>query len=514
MRDLRFLILLAVCLRPDGAGAQWLDAELPRRGELQVGIGGHDIASDHRFSPNGEAQPFTEVFGAVLDARLVPPLSDLDAVLGTVFSDLGLGTPEPASLGALRYDVLLERTRAPIDITYAATRWLAASVRVPIVHGRSFVEPRLDSLVASAGQGSTAFGGDPTGFLSNLGGGIAALQSMVAADTLPPERQARAEALLADARAMQSGLVELSDLQYLPTDSSASGRALAGAYGDVRSGFDEFGVELPGLSLADPLAREEAEALLATADLGNAPPENTSTGIKFGDIELGISLQPINTFRPAPGEPRSRIPLRARLDAIWRLPTGDAPRPTRLTDVGTGDGLADLELRSTLDVGYGRTVWLSLFAGYNIQFEGTVTRLITSPQAPLQPGSFTTQVSWDPGDELVLAVAPRLNLTRVITFSGFYGVTRHMRDRVQAQGTVPPDAAFRPERLEEGSEYTARRVGFAARYSSTEWHGGRRHGASVEVELRYRRTVGARDGYVPRWNVWEVGIRLYRTLFP
>jgi hypothetical protein len=181
-------------------------------------------------------------------------------------------------------------------------------------------------------------------------------------------------------------------------------------------------------------------------------------------------------------------------------------------DPGSGDGQPDVELRSTLDVGYG-PVWVSLLARYNLQLETDLERLVTSPEYPIQLGAYTSRVRWDPGDVLTLAALPRLNFTRAITFSGIFSLTRHYRDGVEALEALDPDAPFTSSDLEEGTEYTARSLGFAIRFSTTDWSGDRRSGIPAEVELRHLRTESGRDGLAARNVVWEVGLRLYQRIF-
>jgi hypothetical protein len=266
---------------------------------------------------------------------------------------------------------------------------------------------------------------------------------------------------------------------------------------------------LPALGLAGLVGDEEARALSSGPEFGIDEIKDTDTGIKFGDIEVGFSLQPFNSFRRRPGEPRARVPLRARFDALYRFPTGSPPRPWLLTEVGAGDGQGDVELRATFDAGYGSKFWVSLFGGYNIQLEGTVERLVTSPSAPIQLGAYVSEVNWNPGDILTFVVAPRFNFTRTITFSGLFMVEHHGRDQVTAAEALPLDPAFQPGDLEEGTEYSARSLGFTARYSSTDWAGDRRQGMPIEVELRYLNTRAASAGIAPDFNVWQVSARYY-----
>jgi hypothetical protein len=512
MRRTLILGLAAFALQPVPLEAQWWDAQLPRRGELQIGLSGQNLTVDHRFV-EGERQPLSEMFGVELDARLVPPLDSLDALLADLYPALGLPVPRASTAGVLQYDVLLERTTAPISLTFAPMDWLAVFTVIPIVKSVSSASPQLDSLVANAGLTSTAFGDNPESVFQALGNGIAQLEAIVTEDTLSADLQAEAERLLSDARGFEVGLTELSQQEYVPTESSAAGQAFAGYYGDLRSDFLAFEIGLPDIPLAAPLSAEQAVAATPWPEMGIEPLQERSTGIKFGDIELGLSGQPYNTFPERPGQPRPRFPVRVRLDGLYRFATGSPPVAGRLTDIGTGDGQADIEFRSTVDVAFGRRFWLSLHGGYNIQLTGEVERLVTSRQSPLQLGAYTTTVRWNPGNVLTLLAAPRFNFTRTITFSGLFMRTHHGQDSVEPVGPVDESAAFLPQDLEEGTSYTATSIGLAARYSTTDWSGDRRSGIPIEVELRYLHTTGASGGFAPKRNVWEVGLRFYQSIF-
>ncbi len=137
--------------------------------------------------------------------------------------------------------------------------------------------------------------------------------------------------------------------------------------------------------------------------------------------------------------------------------------------------------------------------------------MLTDPESPIQLGARTAPVRWDPGDIVRLAVRPRLNLTSNITFSGLFMHVRHGRDEVTLLESLP--SGMPPSVLEEGTEFTSSTIGFALRLGSTGWHGARRPGIPAEVELRYLRTVSARDGLVPQRNIWEVGLRYYHSIF-
>ena len=512
---MRWLIGLAVLALsvPSVARAQWVDGQLPLAGELQIGISGQSSTVDQRFDPDGRKRLLSEVFGATIDSRLAPELLSMDSVLAGFYTALGLPAPDSSTLGHLQYDVLVEHTRVPSSLTYSATSWLAAFAVVPLVKGKSFVATQFDTATADAGHVATAFGGDPNAFFQGLGTGITDLESIVAADTLESSLQAQAEALLADALTMEAGLTALSGEVYVPTDMGTAGRELTTFYDSMQGGFQTFEIEIPDLTLSNPISTTEAVNFTSGPEWGIETPQTRDTGLKFGDIELGLSLQPLNSFRATPQDPRPRVPLRLRLDALYRFATGSPPKSYRIFDPGTGQGQPDVEIRGTLDVAFGWRVWMSLFAGYNLQLAADVERLITTPEAPMQLGAYTTVVRWDPGDVLTLMVAPRLNLTRVITFAGLFQYQRHGRDSFEAAAPIDPGAAFFPAELEEGSEYSSSSVGFAARYSTTNWSGDRRRGLPMEVELRYLKTVSSRNGFAPARNVWIVATRFYWSLF-
>lgn len=512
-RCLLILGPLIVLSPPLGLQAQWWDAQLPRRGELQIGLTGQNITVDQAFV-DGIRQPLTEVYSTQLDARLIPALDTLNDFLGRLYPDLGLPNPQPSALGALQFDILYERTNAPISLNFGATNWLSAFVVVPIVKSQSSVARGLDTLSTVSGYSDSAFGGsDANTLFDGLAAGIAELEDIVAADTLTADRQVEAERLLADARTLEAGLTGLKDGRFAPTNSGAPGQQLLQFYGTLRSGFGTFEITLPGLSLASPASVGQAIGEISWSELGIEPIQGRSTGIKFGDIETGISLQPFNTFRERPDRPQPRFPIRLRLDGLYRFATGSPPIAATLTDTGSGDGQPDVELRSTFDVSFGRRFWLSVHLGYNIQMAADLERLVTSPRYPIQPGAYTALVRWDPGDVLTMVAAPRINFARSFTFSGFFVRTHHGRDSVEPLTPVAENARFLPADLEEGTKFTATAIGFGARYSTTHWAGQRRSGLPLEVELRYLRTTSVANGLAPQQNIWHVGLRYYQSIF-
>jgi hypothetical protein len=512
-RRLHFIALTTVLLWPTPLAAQWWDAHMPLRGELQIGLLGQNITVQNRYLPDGTSQVLRDMFVGQLDPRLVPPLEAVDSILAGFFPALGLSEPDISTLGNLHFDALLERTNAPISLNYGATDWLSAFAVIPLVRSQSFVVPQLDSLATNAGLTSTAFGGDSTGLFQELNSGIAQMEAIVQSGTLNPTEQAEAERLLADAQAYEAGLDELARQDYFPTDSGFNGQELTAFYEDLQSGFQTFGVAMPDVPLAGAMSSLEASAAAEWSEAGIEEPYSQDTGIKFGDIALGISVQPLNMFRQRPDRPRPKLAARAKFDALYRLATGSVPAPYQIFDLGTGDGQPDVEFRATLDVAYGRRFWVSLFGGYNIQLEAEVGRLITSPVAPIQAGAYVATVRWNPGDILTVTAAPRFNLTRFITFSGLFMITRHSRDQFEAIDEAPVGSPFVPGDLEEGTEWNARSLGFSARFSTMNWSGDRRSGMPIEVELSYLHTVSGSDGFVPEQNIWQVGLRWFQRIF-
>lgn len=502
-------VAMWLAVAAESASGQWPDASQPQRGELLVQITGINTTSDMRFGPDGTARSLAEVYAFELDDRVAAGLDTLDAALPGLLAPLGITPSEPSTLGALKFDVLFERTTVPIHLELGVTEWLSVVTAVPIIHGRGFSGALIEDGSASAG----AFPEAVDQFFDGLASGIAELESIVAADTLPVVRQQEAQALLADAQALETGLSGLRDLPYVPTDSSVVGRQITSIYDGIRDGFSEFALEVPPIVLGSPIDGSAAsEQFITEAGFGIESPRKRSTGIKFGDIEAGLRVQPLNTFRGAARGSRALLRYRLRLGALWRFPTGSPPLAERLTDLGTGSGQADLELHAALDLSLGSRLWLSLSGYYTLQFDAEVERLLTTRAGPIQLGAATARVNWDPGDVRRLAVLPRFNFTRNITFAGIFLLTHHGRDEYvpTSPGVGGP---FGAADLEEGTEFTTRTFGFAARYAATEWHGGRREGLPVEVELRYTRTAGASDGFVPQENTWQVGLRYYQAIF-
>lgn len=501
------LLPVLLLLLPAGARGQWVDARFPRAGKLQVGFGAEVTDVDGRFGPNGDLQPFLEAFGLPIDTGLAPELGATNSRVDSLFAALELPEPEALTLGTLRFDVLSEHSRFPLNVTWSVTDWLALTGTIPFVLGKAFVGPVLDS--PGAGPTNTAFGGSPDVFFSDLDGTIAELESMIAADTLIADRRSRAEALLEEARTLETGLSGFRDLPYTPTDSGPVGQTLRDRYGEVADGFQEFDLELPELRLA---AAEEADSLtgrITEGGFGIEAPETRDSGIRLGDIEVGLGLQPLNTFRLRSDRAPPRVRLRARVDAVWRFASGTPPAANRIFDPGTGDGQPDLEFRSAVDLAVGNRFWISVFGGYTIQFAADTERLFTSPSRPIREGAFVAPVHWDPGDFSWYGAAPRFNLTSVITLSGYFARTSRGADEVRSLSPIPDGAPFTARDVTPGTEYHSSILGFALRYSSTGWAGNRQPGLPVEVEFRYRRTVSGGDGFAPEERRWDVALRWY-----
>ena len=359
----------------ESAAGQWFDARQPGAGELLVEITGSNAGAESRFQPDGSRRRLADVLSLELDRGIEPALDSLDAALPDLFPTLDLPGGTQSSLGVLKFDVLLERTSIPFNFELGITDWLSVFAVVPVVQGRSFTGPLIADGTASAG----VFSESPDEFFNNLGGSIAQLESIVAADTLPGARQQEAQALLAEALALEAGLEGLRGLPYVPTDSSAAGREISNAYAGLRAGFADFELELPELMLGVPLSGAEGAEFITEAEFGIETPQSRSTGIKFGDLEAGLRLKPLDTFRPGGTGAPSFLRLRLQLGALWRFPSGSEQVADRLTDLGVGDGQADLELQSALDIAFGRRIWLSVFGGYTIQFDADLRRLLTDP---------------------------------------------------------------------------------------------------------------------------------------
>jgi hypothetical protein len=141
-----------------------------------LGLSGSNTTVD-QFFIDGSIVPSTGIFGIELDPRLVPQLDTLDAVLSGLFGSFGETPAATSTLGLVQYDVLFEKTNAPISVAFGATKWLAVFTVVPIVRGQSFVGTEVDSMTAEAGPVGSAFGGDADGFFTGLDNGIAGLES-------------------------------------------------------------------------------------------------------------------------------------------------------------------------------------------------------------------------------------------------------------------------------------------------------------------------------------------------
>lgn len=493
---------------PCRAAAQFIDAALPRGGELRIQVSGSQSIYDRSHVPGRATEALGAPFSRALDAGVFSALNNADAAVASLLAALGAPAPSTSlSLGTAALNLQAEITEVGFDLMLGVTRWLAIGGDLPLVRARVFARPDLTEGSASAGPASTAFGTTPEIFVGQLRSAVAALNSIIESGAIDPARRAEAEALAARSQIYVDGFAALSAVPFLPTDSSEAGRGLQDIHRELAAGFESFGLVFPGLKLATPLDPAATFTLLADS-LAMPPFGDADTGYRLGDAALKVFAQPLNTFRPLPvGQPEPAVRYRATLGFVRRFDTGSQDRADRAYDLPTGRGSPSVEFRGTLELALRRKLWLTVDAVL-VQQEGhNLSRRVTPPDTPLVGPNREAEVTRDPGGVRILTAIPRLNLNESVSVGILLQREHRSRDRYEFAGEAL--AGIDADVLGEGSDASATRWGFEIRYRATGALGEARPGVPVETAFSYLKTTSG-DGRVPAASVWRLGFRLYR----
>ena len=289
------------------------DARIPRAGSLWIEISPQFYNWNEQFAENsadvsdGTREPlFTDYDGSVA-ARLFPGLDpmlevvnrDADALGFTPLtgSELDLGNVEFGSI-----DVFVRRI--PLALQFGIGGFAAIEILAPLVKTEVETGFVFDSTTANILRAETALA-DPIAFFSELDAAQAQLQALVDGGTLSPEDQATAVELLADTDAFQGALdSRISGQQYLFTSGSSAGQQMTGYYGGFETGFQTFGITLPGFGLPISATRPDVNAYFERDPVLGQPLGKVTRGWAFSEIEIGARFKLLDTFgwpeRPEP----------------------------------------------------------------------------------------------------------------------------------------------------------------------------------------------------------------------
>ena len=529
-----------------GAGAS---AFVLPRGVLRIGVDQSWSNYDETFGAQGDSGTARAALGArfsstALGAAELPSLAPVQR-------DLQQLTGQPAlalSLGRTVVSASASSRVTAIDLEAGLGAGLAVGVVVPIVRTQSTVGVDVNdgAVDANVGLNPARFGGTAASAAVAANGALAA-QFAAASQRL---RAQYASCFTATGGA--TGAAGCADVVAFYESATAYATTLARTYGTT-AGRGAAVVPLRGsaaqravdasvasynarfaalLGSAGPLTGAVQGAVPATSGDYQALLTDPAGGFAYdtlrtrsrigvGDVEVGVRLKLIDTFR---GREAGRLApaglnLRTTVAGTYRFGTGRADSPSNLTDVATGDGQNDVEVASLTDLVFGSRGWLSLVARYGRQLADELPVRVPFAGSGTYLPAFTLQtVQRDLGDFVQFEATPRVALGSAIAFEAQYRFRRTQADRYAGTFTVtdtltgttavPLDAAV----LGANSEREEQRVGGAVTYSTYGAHGRRRARIPLELSLGYLRTIGGRGG-APAGGTTRLQLRAFPRLF-
>lgn len=320
-RPIRLAILATVWLfagaSPSEAQVRDRDARIPQAGSLWIEISPEFYNWNEQFAEgstgvsDGSREPLFADYDGSVAARLFPGLDPMLELVNRDASALGF-TPVTGSeldLGDLDFgsiDVFVRRI--PLAFQFGIGGFAAIEVLAPLVKTEVETGFVFDSTAANILRAETALA-DAAGFFTQLDAAQAQLQALVDGGTLSPEDQATATQLLSDSEAFQGALnSRISGQQYLFTSGSSAGQQMTGYYGGFETGFQTFGIALPGFGLPENATRSDLNAYFERDPVLGQPLGKVVRGWAFSEIEIGARFKLLDTFgwpeRPEP-EPAS-----------------------------------------------------------------------------------------------------------------------------------------------------------------------------------------------------------------
>jgi hypothetical protein len=513
-------IPLAVCVAPLGAQA-FPRADLPPGGAIRLTFDPR-ISQWYSSLRDGVERPLGFFFGGVPPAPGADPKIPL---ITRLQEDIRVATGSDAYLailGGARLSVRAERRETPLLLEVGITDRLAIGVRVPVVRVKTSAAFRLDSTQANLGQNPRTISGsgaDATyaAFFGEFDGALATIQQNITNGAYgPPGSGTRlaAQAFADSADAVRAALFRAAfgvgpgdAAPFLPTATSATGLAIAANLSRIQqrfaAGFGVAGFDDTYLLPTALMSGVDVNAAMASENggFGAAPFADTRRALRFwlGDVELQGRL----------GLIRSPNYLMT-VGALVRLPTGHQDSPNNLLDLSAGDHQLDVEGDVTQDAIIGGRLWLNLRVRVGIQQPGERARRVGPTDLVLIPRAATTLLSWDPGDYLLIDLAPLYRFTPRFAAGLTAQLYTQRPDRYEYRSSAdslavatalgaPRSAAL----LDAGTAVRSLRLGGAVTFTGPVLDGA----CSVE------RVISGRGADVPVMTVFRIGLRTTFRLF-
>jgi hypothetical protein len=497
------------------------------KGSLRFTIGGIFESADRRFL-DGRQEDYLADFGSsALGSDRFSFLRAVDTVVAQTIGQSGYRL----NLGGLKANGQLTMGTGIIGAAIGLTRKLTVFANVPFVTVRVTARLKEDSLSADAGfnpahptLGTSADQAVANQFFSDFGAALNILDAQIAGGAYAgnPTLLALAQSIAARGARIRDGLAgitsEAGASPFLPTATSPTGIALIDAIRalqdtlanrlSVTSGFTNDPVLAAGR-----LGQGDVTRFLSDpAGPIDALPVQGATLSRMGDMDVGAVYTPVDRFdrigRRAGG-------FRLAIEAKLKLPTGLRDNPNNLLHLGTGNGLYELALSGTADLGRG-AIGTRLTGGYTRRFEALRVRRVTAPDEPFPDAIRLTNVRYKAGDLLHLGARPFLRLARNLALHGMADYWREATGRAtyyRTEDAIPgvpasvllEDGGRRALVLGGGFSYVGRAV--------AECQSGHRCGFPIDASWNFSQVAAARGGRVPQLWTTQIEIRWYQRLW-
>ncbi len=513
--------LLALAAVP--AAAQLAPVGVPK-GAVRIALQGEFQSASSRYLHGTKQDYLADFASPALGADRLAAVRAADSLIAVVVG----GPGNRINLG--RITALGQRVTGigTIGVSLGITSRLTLFANVPLVETRVQARLAVDSSTAQAGLnpahpalGTTSGQASASLFFQQFTAALDTLNQRIASGYYTGPQDALARAVAARGAATRDALLlltmdPLGASPFLPTDTSAAGRAIAGAITGLQDTLlNQLGV--PGFTAAPmlapaPLTTAEYEAFITDprGPVAGAPLV-APTLQRLGDVDLGASYTLVDRWDRG----RRWGGLRLAVTGLVRFPTGQRDSPNNFLDTGTGNGRYEAGVAGIADLGRGR-VGVRLAGGYLARLPARRVRRVTPPEQPIAGLDRLTNVRIDAGDVISLRAQPFLRLARGFAIQATADYWRQGTDAVTYFRSVDSIPGVAAALLARQSRRSALSLGAGVSYvgrSSFECEPGRRCGLPIEAGWTWTTVARATGGRVEKARVTTLELRWYHRLW-
>lgn len=446
------------------------------------------------------------------------------------------------SLGSLDAEGEVRQSIAPLGLSYGISRRLSIRVLVPYVESRDVSSLLINRVGSTANVGENPAFSGASGATARSTNGAVVSQIDVARNRLSTEltrcasstaancdavrsNAAAAAALLARAVSTRNAIVSVygdatrGGAPVVPINGGAAQTAVRATIATLRADFSAFGIagiedgatpagatNVYGPGALTRIVTDSAWRL-GYRRLGNT----RRAGI--GDIDLTASYLLFDSFRA--DQPRRLLSgergVRSMLTGGWRFGTAGADRTEDAFDVPIGEGANAVLLRSTTDVVFSRSLWLSATVR-------SVTPLADNVTAVLPFGSGVTAfdniaegaATRALGTRMDIELAPRYAIGQFFGLSGAYLLRRWGADSYRS--VDGPPNALEPSDVTSAPR-TMHAAALGASFSTLASYVRGRSRWPAEIIYTHSFPISGSGGMVPAMSTDRLELRIY-TGFP